>query len=91
MTAPEHEPLIAEAGDGLVHIVCEPTMARALAQALEFTFASGEFEAHHRPQYFWDCQALVMAAFEADRENAAAPVSLVAAEPRLRLVSGGAA
>ena len=90
----QHEPVVAYAEDGLVHIVAEPYMARALTQALEFTFASGEFEAHFRPDYFHDCSAISNAAIAADQQTAAevAAVSFVPVEsrPQLRLVGGDA-
>lgn len=89
----QYEPVLAVAEDGLVHIVAEPGMAKAIADALEFTFASGGLEENYRPLYLLDCnaiwQAVIKATLQAEQELAGTRFVPVAPVSHLRLVPGG--
>lgn len=87
------EPVEAVARDGIVCIFVDPGTARDLANAWEFTYASGGLSDLPRPHFLLDCSALKNAAIEADRQNGELAKSSVrqvplARQPHLRLVGG---
>lgn len=86
------EPIEAVARDGIVCIFTDAATARDIADAWEFTYASGGLSDIRRPAFLLDCSSLKNAAIEADRqngENRAEPRYVpVESAPQLRLVGG---
>lgn len=89
---PFGEPIEAVARDGIVCIFTDAATARDIANAWEFTYASGGLTETFRPTFLLDCSSLKNAAIEADRQNGEEDLAVryvpVETMPRLRLVGG---
>jgi hypothetical protein len=87
------EPIEAVASDGIVMILIDTTTARQLADAWEFTQASGGLNVPQRPTFLLDVLAIRRAAIAADQQAGVeladvrfVPVGYDPAGPRLRVV-----